>query len=370
MSILIQNGNIITKNTVLKNSAVLINGDKIVSAGKVSAGKHSLEIDAKGCYVSPGFIDLHIHGEPKRILSSESKYGTTSLVIALSCGRLDNIYKDVANIKSLLAEGYVGPNILGLHLEGPYINKKMAGAQNKKYIRKPDARELRKIISKCGSLLKIMTIAPELKGADRIIKVLNRNSIIASLGHSDATYKEALKGIDLGIRHATHIFNCMRPIDRREPGAAAACLLDKRNTVEAIPDLIHVQGALIKLLIKLKDINKIVLITDSVRSLQAVGVKKEGNVYRFKDGRIAGSSLTMIDALKNVVKYLKLSLLDAIKFVTINPAVVLGIQGKKGSIDIGKDADIVIFDKHFDVKLTMVRGKIVYRKKGFSICAA
>ncbi|MDP2929288.1 MAG: amidohydrolase family protein, partial [Candidatus Omnitrophota bacterium] len=224
--------------------------------------------------------------------------------------------------------------------------------------------------------------------------------IIASIGHSDATYERAVGGIDAGIAHCTHIFNAMSPLDRRDPGVVGAVLMDDRVVAEVILDLVHVHEALFGLLLKLKKKDSVIIVTDSIAALDCFalhhsslcssgaglamtkgsrvpepfaslrfgagkgqgsrGIAMTGGAYRFEDGRLAGSSLTMIGALKNAVKSAKLPLLEALKMITLNPAKLLKVDGQKGSIAAGKDADITIFDEKFDVKMTMVRGKIVY----------
>ena len=199
--------------------------------------------------------------------------------------------------------------------------------------------------------------------------MLHKHKIISSIGHSDAAYESAIEGIDAGITHATHIFNAMSGLDRREPGVVGAVLLDDRVVAEIILDLIHVHKALFALLLKSKKKDNVIIVTDSLASEIPEGVRESGGAYRFEDGKLAGSSLTMIQALKNAVRNCNVPLPDALKLITQNPAKLLGVEDKKGSISVGKDADIVIFDREFDVKATVVHGKIAYEKKGF-ICAA
>jgi len=390
-NVYIKNGDVILKDRILKGASVVISGSKAVSVGKDQQLKKRLlrpprfargprndeiiTIDAKGCFVSPGFIDCHIHGEPEKVFFNEARHGTTAFVIAESCAPLNHIYRRAEGIKEFIKRHPFGPNLLGLRLEGPYISKAKAGAQGAAYIRKPDAKELSNIIERCSPVLKLMTIAPELKDAKPLIKLLRKHKIIASIGHSDATYESAIEGIDAGITHATHTFNAMSGIDRREPGVVGAVLMDDRVTAEVILDLIHAHGALFGLLLKSKKRDKVVVVTDSLASTEVVhsrrvglnlpygmlkGIRMTGGAYRFKDGKLAGSSLTMIGALKNAVKYCGLPLLDAIRLITLNPAKLLGVDNKKGLIGAGKDADIVIFDKDFNVKATIVRGKIAY----------
>jgi N-acetylglucosamine-6-phosphate deacetylase len=379
----IKNGCAILKDRIVDGATITINDGKIAAVGERLQLKkrllrpprfargprndESVIIDAKGCFVSPGFIDCHIHGEPEEIFLNEARYGTTAFVIAQSCAPLNYIYKRAENIKKFIKTDPFGPNVLGLRLEGPYISKERAGAQDTAYIRKPDVKELSEVLKKIP-ILKIMTIAPELKDARPLIKLLCKYKIIASIGHSDATYESAIEGIDAGISHSTHTFNAMSSLDRREPGVVGAVLMDDRVTAEVILDLVHVHRALFGLLLKLKKRGKVIIVTDSLTSEIASSSRQKagllamtGGAYRFSDGRLAGSSLTMIGALKNAVRNANLSLQDALKTITLNPAKLLGIEETKGSIAAGKDADIVIFDKEFNVKTTIIRGKIAYR---------
>ena len=320
-------------------------------------------IDAKGCFVSPGFIDTHIHGDPTDVFSHEVKKGTTSVILGLSCDRPDKIRDKIDAAQKFRKASDFGSNLLGVRLEGPYINKIRCGAQNELFIHRPDRNELIRILSSCGDLLKIMTIAPELKNTLPLIRILRKKKIIASIGHSDATYEEAVKGIDAGISHSTHTFNGMRGIDRRQPGAAGAVLADERVVAEVIMDAVHVHPALFKLILKTKGPDKTILITDSIRAEVPRGAEKTGAVYKFRDGTITGSSISMIDALRNAVKFCHLALPEAVRLITLSPARLLGIERRKGSLGKGKDADIVVFDKNFDVKMTMIRGRIVYSYK-------
>ena len=361
-NIYIKNGRVILKDRIVDGATIMISGGKIAAINRKTAPKKgAFVIDAKGSFVSPGFIDCHIHGEPEKIFFNEARHGTTAFVIAESCAPLDHIYKRAAGIKEFIRKHPYGPNVLGLRFEGPYISKSKAGAQDPDYIRSPNAKELSSIIRRCSGLLKIMTIAPELHGALPLVRLLRKDGIIASIGHSDANYEKAVEGIDAGIMHATHIFNAMSSLDRREPGVVGAVLSEEKVVAEIILDFIHVHKALFGLLLKLKRRDKIIIITDS---LAAEGIHSlVGGAYRFEDGRLAGSSLTMIDALKNAVKNCGVALEDAINMITLNPAELLGVEGTKGSIAAGKDADIVVFSKEFDVKMTMIRGKIAYSCK-------
>jgi len=362
----IVNAQVILRDAVMKKASVVIEGAGIKRVCKAAATtpKDPQAIDARGCYVSSGFIDSHIHGSPGEVLSSEVEGGTTAIVSAISCGSIDKIIRNIDLMKRFKRSSPLGPSLIGFRLEGPFINTVRAGAQNKKFITQPSPKTLKKLLKASGGLLKIVTLAPELKGSERLAKILNKNGVIASIGHTDADYKEAVKGINSGMTHATHLFNGMRHIAGKDPGAAFACLKDKRVKVEVIFDLIHVRPALLCMALAMKGSDDMILITDSVRA--EMRRKSSGNgVYKLKNGTIAGSKLTMIAAVRNAVRFCGVSLKDAVAFATINPARLLGLGRHKGSIAKGRDADLVIFDKNFDVKMTIVRGKIAYQKRGF-----
>jgi len=358
----INNGQIILRGAILKGASILIEDGKIGRIGKFSSPRSANSIDAGGLFVSPGFVDSHIHGDPARVLAHEIRYGTTAIVPAISCGSDKSVADSVRSIRRFMGKDALGASVLGLRLEGPFISKERAGAQDKRFIKPPSSRKLRGIIKSCGGLLRIMTLAPELEGSSKLIRILRENDVIASMGHTDAGYKDAVGGITAGITHATHLFNGMRREAGGKKSAAIACLADRRVKVEIIFDLIHVQESLLGLALTMKEKDGVILITDSVR---AEFRTPNSGVYRLKDGTIAGSSLTMIGAVKNAVSILGVRLNDAVAFASINPARLLGVDASKGSIEKGKDADIIIFDKDFDVKMTMVRGKIIYRKRGF-----
>ncbi len=359
---LIKNADLVMTRGIRPRSPVLIKDGRIASIGgrgRTPAGAGV--IDARGLFVSPGFIDTHIHGSPRKIFRNELRYGTTSMLIALSCGKMKQIYEKIAEVRGFMRSDPLGANVLGVRLEGPYINPVKRGAQDRRFIHKPHRNELADIIKRCGSELKIMTIAPELPGASALIKKLKRSRVIASLGHSDATYEETIAGIDAGITHATHLFNAMRVIGGKKPGAVTAILSDKRVTPEIIADMTHVDTARFIMATAAKGFDSIIMVTDSIRAEVPRGAWKEKGAYWLRKDVKAGSCLTMIEAVENAVKKAGVPLADAVRMATLNPARLLGIEKSKGSIAVGKDADLVIFDSNFKVKTVMVRGKIIKR---------
>ena len=210
--------------------------------------------------------------------------------------------------------------------------------------------------------LKIVVLAPELKNALRLIRFFKGKKIISSLGHSGATYGQALKGIAAGITHVTHTFNRIRGFDHREPGALGAALTDPRVACEVICDGIHVHPGALQLLWRSKAADKVMLITDSTAAQDSPKKVRRGDVFKLKNGTLYGTALTLNKALKNAVNFLGLPLPAATNLVSLNPAKALGIDRKKGSIAVGKDADLVIFDSKFKIKLTMVEGDVRYSR--------
>lgn len=363
MDLLIFNGNILTPDGVIENGWLFLKGGKIDKVGKGTPKRLATAeaIDARGCFVSPGFIDLQIYGEAARIAQEEAKYGTTGFLATLGCGSSREILREIDGVLESIRSQRGGARILGIHLEGPYLNKKEAGAQSKKFIRKPDVAELRAIIKRAKRHLKIVTIALELKRALNLIRILKEKRVTPSIGHTSATYEEAEEAIEAGIECATHTFNAMGWFHHRAPGAIGAVLTDERVAAMVISDGAHISPCAFKLLLRSKGRKKVILVTDSIRNRSALDAKWDGKVYRLKDGTIAGSGLTMIDAVRNSVIYGELSLSEAVALASENPARALGLRNK-GTLKEGNDADLVILDRDYKVWLTMVKGEIVYRR--------
>lgn len=385
---IIINAEIITPFEVIKKGAVLIEGRKIkkvIGNGEKIAGDTEL-IDAKGKVLCPGFIDLHLQGgdgadvidgtyEAINCVSSmHAKYGTTSFLATTStrpnksAGFRSEKFLHLKPIVRAIERVTDGARILGIHLEGPFINPKRKGVIRRDYIIKSDIGELREIIKICEGNLRMMTIAPELNGNLALIKELSKNRIIASLGHTDATYDEAIKGIKSGISHATHMFNAMSGLYHRHPGSAGACL-DSDISVQLIADLVHIHPAVIRLLLKVKGPDKVALITDAVMAAgMPDGIYKgcrqkiivKNGVVRGEGGLLAGSTLTLNRAVRSIVS-LGFPLQDAIRMVSSTPAKILKIENKKGSIKEGMDADLILIDDNINVHMTMVEGKIVWK---------
>jgi N-acetylglucosamine-6-phosphate deacetylase len=367
MNLLIFNANVLTSDGgIIKGGSILVKDGKIAKIGrKPSSGFMSSRIiDADGCFASPGFIDIQVYGDPKRAACHEAMFGTTGFLATVPCSAPKATLKKIDSIVNDIKAQDNGAKILGVNLEGPYLNKAKYGAQQKRSIRKPDNAEIKTFIKKSKGYLRLMTVAPELDGALEAVKILKANNIIPSIGHTKATFEEAENAADLGANCATHVFNAMEEFHHRRPGAIDAVLKDPRISATVILDGEHISPIAFQMLLKCKGKERVILITDSLRSDVSFKAKWDGGVYRTKDGTIAGSGLTIVNAVKNAVRFSELSLPEAVALASWNPAKLLGFNNK-GAIKAGYDADIVLFDSKYDTWLTVVEGRIVYKR-----CAA
>lgn len=356
---------------------ILIEDGKIVAMGDFSPPQSAEVITLSEKIISPGFIDVHIHGvggydcmDGKSAVEEMSailpRFGVTAFLptgVASPYEKLVSFLRDVREAKSR------GARILGAHLESPYISMSKRGAQPPEAIRKVDMKEIEGLIN---AGVKMVTIAPEVEGAIEAIRLLRKFGVIVSLGHSDANWDEAIRGINAGISKATHIFNAMSPLHHRQPGCVGVALTDDRVACEVIADFVHLHPIIVKLIIKAKSKDKVILITDSTPYTglpdgeyswlgERAIIKKEGKIF-FKDAPdvLAGSTLTMDQAVRNVVS-LGISLKEAIQMATLNPAREANLEGL-GKIAIGNDADLVVLDEELNVCITLVKGEVVYRK--------
>jgi len=386
---IILHGNIITPFQLLENKAIFIENGEIIEIkderkiDTATLGETEI-IEAQGKFVVPGYIDIHIHGGGgsdvmdgdwetiNQIAITHSCFGTTSFLPTTMTMSKNKIIKSLQGICKAAKKGTAGAEILGVNLEGPYINSEKKGAQKEEDIRLPSIEEFIQFQQTSGDLIRLITLAPEIPGAINFIKYLDKQGIIVSVGHSNATYAQVQAAINAGLSHVTHTFNAMRGLHHREPGVVGAALSSPELTVEMIADGIHIHPVVMKILIQVKEIEKIVLITDAMRAagmsegiyeLGGQEVTVDKGQARLKDGTLAGSILTMDKAVKNLVNKIGISLPKAIQMASYNPAKSVGVENKKGSLELGKDADIVILNKKLEVELTMVAGKVVYRRR-------
>lgn len=373
------NGKIITQNGMLDKKAIIFDNKITDITDKKNINGSDIEIiDACGSYISSGFIDSHIHGSfgkdamdgsiegLKTISRTIAGNGVTSFLPTTMTMSREKIYKALDSIREAENTNLGGAQILGAHLEGPFISKKYKGAQKEDYILKPDFN----FIEDYKDIIKIITFAPEEDNNFNFIKdIKNNTNIVLSIGHSNASYEEAVDSIKMGVNHITHMFNAMTPLHHRNPGVVGAAL-NSSVYCELIADNIHVCPAAYNILLKIKGKDKVILITDCMRAgslkdgiseLGGQTVYVKNNSARLADGTLAGSILTLNIGIKNIFENTNLSLNEAVSLATVNPAKLLNIYDKKGSLEEGKDADITIFNRNFDIMYTFVHGKMVYK---------
>ncbi len=376
----IVNGKLILKDSIAENMAIVF-GDKIEKIAPLSdIDTDAYEvIDAKGMFVSPGLVDMHIHGYLgadasdadaegiKKMAEGIIKNGVTAwcpTTMTVSKAEIEAAFDAVREVKN--SNSYYGSRILGVNSEGPFINAKKKGAQAEEHILKPDAD----FIEKHSDLVKLFTVAPEVEGAAQCIEKVSKNTnVLISMGHTDATYEEAVEGIKKGVRHTTHLFNAMTALSHRSPGVVGAALADSNVSTELIADTFHVNKGLFGLIAKIKG-DKLCLITDCIRAggmpdgdytLGGQPVHKEGIKCLMDDGTIAGSVLKLNEAVYNLYENSDLELFEAVNCASLNVAKALGEDKEIGSLEEGKRADIVIADEKFNVKTTILGGEIRYK---------
>lgn len=334
--------------------------------------------------IVPGFIDEHIHGAfgsdamdgttdaLSKIANAIASEGTTGFLATTMTQSPENILKAMRAVKEYRKENRTdGAAVLGIHLEGPFISTKHVGAQPIEYVQVPSVETFEKYNKESGNNIKLVSLAPEVEGASELIRHLNKNGIVASIGHTDATYADVKTAIENGATNVTHTYNAQKALHHREIGTVGSAMLFDELNCEAICDTIHLSVPAIKLLIKNKPHDKFTLITDAMRAkhmpdgeseLGGQKVFVKNGEARLADGTLAGSILKMNDAVKNLVLKCDVKFTDAIDFATINPALNLGLGESKGSIKKGKDADFAVLDGEFNVLLTVRAGKVIYKK--------
>lgn len=376
---LIKNANIIFLDKIEKGD-LLINDGKVKAINPGSYESDANIIDGTGLYLSPGFIDVHIHGAGgydtmngtyeslNEISKNIVKHGTTSFTPTTMTVAVKDIYKSMEAISKAKEIGTEGANVLGAHLEGPFINPQAIGAQNPNFLQKPSKETYHDMVGKYEDAVTSITIAPEVEGALDLISYLNNKGVRVSLGHTKATYIEAMEGIKHGVSHSTHLFNAMTPFQHREAGAVGA-IFDSNITTETISDGIHISYPSLRTAYKVKTTDKVLLVTDAMEaccmpegsySLGGQPVIVKNGAARLENGALAGSILTLDNAVKNVYTNTNYPLHEIIKMATYNPAKHCKVDDKKGLIKEGYDADLVLFDDNIEIKYSIVGGKIVY----------
>lgn len=371
------NGKIILENEILENK-VLVFEEKILDI--LDEAPNNCEIiDAQGKYVSPGFVDIHIHGNMGRdtmdateeaittIAKSIVRHGVTSFLPTTMTMDKESVYNALDAVKDLMGCGEGRAEILGAHLEGPFINQKYKGAQNEAFIINPSYE----FVEKYKDVIKVITYAPEQDESFEFTKEVVKNTDIAlSIGHSKATFKQAREAINLGARNITHLFNGMTPLNHRNPGVVGAGLTSDVYC-EIIADTIHISKDLFQFILDNKGEDKLILVTDSIEaggledgeySLGGQKVIVKDSQARLESGSLAGSVMPLNKMVYNFLNNTDLDMRKVVRLAAINPAKSIGIDKTKGSIEIGKDADIILLDEDVNCYMTINKGKIVYKK--------
>jgi N-acetylglucosamine-6-phosphate deacetylase len=341
------------------------------------------ELSARDKIAVPGFVDVHIHGAGGRDVMEGSAealtavtrmvagHGTTSMVATTVTASPDDTLRSIEGIASYICSQHEGGDaraeILGLHFEGPFISPARRGVHPAEWIKLPNADLLGRFLHAAGGNARILTIAPELLGAAPCIEAARKAGMVVALGHTDATYEQARAAIARGAHHAVHVYNAMRPFSHRDSGVIGAVLTSPEVSAELIADGVHVDEAAMRLLLQAKGAGGVVLISDGISAtgmpdgnymLGGFEVTVSGGVCRNAEGKLAGSTLTLDRALRNIVG-LGAALGDAVRMLTANPASVLGLEFKKGSLRVAADGDIVLLDENLYVNQVFVRGEAV-----------
>lgn len=390
----IYNGQILTPFRKISDGTVVIKDGKIaeISEGNISI-PDATEINAQGKYITPGFIDIHVHGGGDydfmdgtveaflMIAEIHAKHGTTAMLPTTLTSEVEELYVTLDNYKKADAQNKKGAQFLGIHLEGPYFSVEQRGAQDPRYIRNPDPKEYQEILNH-SDRIKRWSAAPELPGAIEFAHYVKSKGILVALAHTNATYDETLIGFENGYSLATHFYSCMRGVTRmnalRYAGVIECAYLIDEMDVEVIADGIHCPPPLLKLIYKIKGTDHTALITDSMRAAglpeggeSILGSRHNGLKVIVEDGvaklpdrtSFAGSIATTDRLVRTMFKMADIPLLDAVRMATATPARILGIDDRKGSLIKGKDADVLILDKDIQIQTTIINGEIIYNKE-------
>lgn len=346
-------------------------------------------IDANGRYVSPGFIDIHVHGGGGHdfmdgtvdafgaIAQTHARYGTTSMVpTTLTCTN-EELFRVFKVFREASSRNERGAKLLGLHLEGPYFSPSQCGAQDPDYLKKPRREEYESILDAAPEIIR-WSVAPELDGALEMGRILRKRGILASVAHTNAVYDEVERAYEAGYTHMTHLYSAMSTITRRNAfryaGALEAAYLLDNMTVEIIADGIHLPKALLQFVHKFKGADRTALCTDAMRGAgmpdgeSILGSLKNGQQVIVEEGvaklpdrsAFAGSVATTDRLVRTMVAEAEVPLVEAVRMMTLTPARILGISADNGSLDVGKNADMVLFDNHIHVSTTIIEGNVVY----------
>ncbi|HSP48533.1 MAG TPA: N-acetylglucosamine-6-phosphate deacetylase [Clostridiaceae bacterium] len=353
-----------------------VQNGKITRIGNIDTEDQEGVLEGNGRYLSPGFIDIHIHGAGGKdtmegtfdalntISEVLATHGTTSFLPTTMTMGVEAIRTAIAAAADAMGRTK-GAAIIGVHLEGPFISSNAIGAQNPNYVKSPDIASYEEMTRGHGDIVRNITLAPEAEGAKELIPYLRERGVNVSIGHTKATYEEAMEGIRLGCNHSTHLFNAMTPMTHRAPGVVGA-IFDSDITTETISDGIHIAYPVLRMAYRQKTSDRVLLVTDAMEacgmpegtySLGGQDVITKDGAARLRSGALAGSILTMDQAVRNVLKNTSLPLHEIVKMASLNGAVFAKVDDRKGRIAEGYDADLVIFDEEIHVDHVFIEGR-------------
>lgn len=376
-------GTLLTPFEKFSPGRVVVRGDRIDAAGAVSdvrIPEGAVRIDLLDLTLVPGFIEPHVHGcggvdvmdatkdSMNVICTTLARHGTTSFLPTTVSAPAETLQSVVEHLSAYVQGPFEGARPLGIHLEGPFLNVQKRGTHQPANMRQPDPTLLASLIQQSRGTIKLMTMAPELPGAAAVADVARKSGVVVGMGHSDASFSESRSASDSGTRYAVHTFNAMRPLAHRDPGIVGAVLSDDRVFAEIIADGVHVAPEVVRIFARAKGPSRIILATDATSATDmpdgqyALGksyVQVTGGVCRDAEGRLAGSTLTQDQALRNLIHWTGMRLDDALLGLTANPAEALSLEGR-GRIEPGSFADLTLLDKNLQVINTFVAGRLVF----------
>ncbi|MGK6351731.1 N-acetylglucosamine-6-phosphate deacetylase [Parapedobacter sp. DT-150] len=384
------NGHILTPYRLIKNGQLLISDGKIQAVEENNIDIEDVQIiDAKGLYVGPGFIDMHVHGGGGHDImdntveaflgmsATHARYGTTSMVPTTLTSGIDELLTTLQTYEKAKEMNHHGAAFLGIHIEGPYFSLEQRGAQDARYIRDPDPAEYMEILESSSAIVR-WSVAPEKEGAIAFGRVLRDRNILPSIAHTDALYHDVINAFENGYTLVTHLYSAMSGVTRRNAfrygGVVESAFLIDEMDVEIIADGRHLPPELLKLVYKIKGADRTALITDAMRAAampagesvlgslhDGMKVLVEDDVAKLPDRTaFAGSVATANSLLRNMVNLADVPLLDAVRMLSATPARMMGIANRKGTLAVGKDADVVLFASDMTIDKTIVGGKVIY----------
>ena len=382
-SLFIHTGRAVTPTAEIPDALIHVEDGAIRSvASRASAvlPAGAREVDARSLTAVPGFVDVHVHGAAGRdvmeatpealaaVAQCLARHGTTSFLATTVSAGMDGTLRALEGLAAAIrAQGDQWAECLGIHLEGPFLSHARRGVHPVEQLLPPSAATLARFLAAAQGFARILTLAPELAGAEETIAAAREAGLVVALGHTDATYDATVRAIDAGARHAAHVFNAMRPFSHRETGVLGAVLTDSRVTAEVIADGVHVDEPALRLLLSAKTEETVVLVSDGTAAtdmpdgnyrLGSIDVTVSGGVSRNREGRIAGSTLTLDRAVQHMTS-LGVPVASAVRMASLNAARRLGLESRKGQLVPGADADIVLLDSSSKVQQVFVRGRAV-----------